>query len=330
MNTPAALPHFIAFGEALTDMLHTGAQTWTSIAGGAPWNAAQVMASFGVASAFGGAISQDCFGDQLWQASSAAGLDLRFLQRNAKSPLLAIVHATDPPSYFFVGDDSADLYFDVNALPSGWETAVRWAHFGGISLTRAPLAERLVTLAERLATRGTQISYDPNFRNAMDITYDPILARMVAIADLIKVSEEDVCGLFRTHDADAALLQMRGMRPTATVLYTQGAQGAGLYAQGEIWHATPPPITVVDTVGAGDCSLAGFLSSAMHQPYAGWDVHLRAAVAAGAGACLAAGATPPSAQTLAGLIQKVHVQSASAIQNNTLPRTTKRSRHTQR
>lgn len=312
MSPHTTLPRFVAFGEALTDMLQTGAHAWKSVAGGAPWNVAQFMASFGIASAFGGAISQDCFGDQLWQASFDAGLDLRFLQRNTRSPLLAIVHATQPPAYFFVGDDSADLYFNVEALPQGWEAEVRWAHFGGISLTRAPLAERLVVLAEGLRERGIKISYDPNFRNGMDSTYDPILARLVAIADLIKVSEEDVCGLFRIPDARVALLRLRAMRPAATVLYTQGSQGATLYAQGQAWHATPPSITVVDTVGAGDCSLAGFLSSTLHQPDAGWDVHLRAAVAAGAGACLAAGATPPSRRIYACLMEQVHIQSTTS------------------
>lgn len=309
-SNTAPLPAFVAFGEALTDMLRTGVDAWKSVPGGAPWNAARVMAHFGVASAFGGAISQDCFGDALWQASAKAGLDLRFLQRNAHSPLLAIVHATQPPAYFFVGDDSADLHFEVDALPQGWEEAVHWAHFGGISLTRTPLAEGLVALAERLHARGVKISYDPNFRNVMDSRYDATLARMVAIADLIKVSEEDVCGLFRTPDAAAALLRLRAMRPTATVLYTRGAQGATLYAQGQTWHATPPSIAVVDTIGAGDCSLAGFFSSAMQQPQATGDVHLRAAVAAGAGACLATGATPPSAQTLAALSQQVRIEAA--------------------
>ncbi len=316
MNTSNnKLPTFIAFGEALTDMLRTGADTWKSVPGGAPWNVAQIMAGFGVASAFGGAISKDCFGDALWNASAQAGLDLRFLQRVSKSPLLAMVHETQPPSYFFVGDNSADLHFDVTTLPQGWEATVRWAHFGGISLARQPLTGRLVELAERLSVSGVKISYDPNFRNVMDKSYDAILARLVAIADLIKVSEEDVCGLFRMHDAEAALLQLRAMLPTATVLYTRGAQGATLHVANQTWHATPPAITVVDTIGAGDCSLAGFLSSAMQQPDAGWDTHLRAAVAAGAGACLAAGATPPSAQTLADMTQKVHILSASAIED---------------
>ncbi|MFB0936159.1 MAG: PfkB family carbohydrate kinase, partial [Propionivibrio sp.] len=191
-------PQFISFGEALIDLIRKDGSTWVSVPGGAPWNVARVMACFGVRSAFGGAISRDCFGDLLWQACEQSGLDMRFVQRPAKSPLLAIVHETHPPKYFFVGDDSADLHFDVAGLPAGWEAAVRWANFGCISLARQPLAGRLVDLAERLHAQGVRISYDPNFRAVMDESYDPVLKRMMAIADLVKVSEEDLRGLFRT------------------------------------------------------------------------------------------------------------------------------------
>lgn len=302
------LPQFVSFGEALTDMLRIGSNQWTSVPGGAPWNVAQVMACFGVPSAFGGAVSRDCFGDDLWATSVKARLDMRFMQRLDKSPLLAIVHETQPPKYFFVGDDSADLHFDVAALPQGWEGAVRWAHFGGISLARQPLAERLVALAEGLKARGVKISYDPNFRVAMDSRYDPVLARMVAIADLIKVSEEDLRGLFRTPDEGSAFARLRAMNPAAAYLYTRGEEGGALYVGDRIWRATPPAITVVDTVGAGDCSLAGLLCSVMAQPDLDWGDHLRASVAAGTGACLAAGATPPSPELLARLAGQVELR----------------------
>ena len=303
----SGFPQFVSFGEALTDMIRLDATRWTSVPGGAPWNVAQVMACFGVPSAFGGAISEDCFGDDLWQTSVRARLDLRFLQRHDKSPLLAIVHETQPPKYFFVGDDSADLHFDVSALPQGWEGGVRWAHFGGISLARQPLAERLVSLAERLKKLGVHISYDPNFRVAMGKDYDPILARMVAIADLIKVSEEDLRGLFRTEDEEGAFATLRAMNTGAAFLYTRGAEGATLHVGDKTWRGTPPVIKVVDTVGAGDCSLAGLLCSLMHHPELGWDSHLRASLAAGTGACLAAGANPPSAETLARLAGEVKI-----------------------
>ena len=152
--TEAQFPAFISFGEALTDLIRTGPNQWQSVPGGAPWNVAMVMAHFGVASAFGGAISADCVGHAMWQASQRAGLDLRFTQRLAKSPLLAVVHETHPPQYYFIGDDSADLHFSSEDLPSGWMQAVRWAHFGCISLVRQPLGNRLVALAERLRQQG--------------------------------------------------------------------------------------------------------------------------------------------------------------------------------
>ena len=290
----SGFPQFVAFGEALTDILRVGPNDWKSVPGGSPWNVAQVMACFGVPSAFGGAVSQDCFGDVLWQTSENAKLDMRFTQCYNKSPLLAIVHETNPPTYFFVGDDSADLHFDVAALPQGWEAAVHRVHFGSISLARQPLAERLVSLAERLKAQGVKISFDPNFRVVMNEAYDPILARMVAVADLIKVSDEDLRGLFRTEDEEGSFAKLRAMNPSAAFLYTRGSEGAALYVGDQAWRATPPKITVVDTVGAGDCSLAGLLYSIMHHPELGWDEHLRASVAAGTGACMSAGAKPPS------------------------------------
>ena len=298
-------PEFIAFGEALTDLLRLDADRWTSTPGGAPWNLARAIACFGISSAFGGAISRDCFGDALWQKSEAAGLDLRFLQRVGKSPLLAIVHETKPPHYFFVGDDSADLYFDTAVLPRGWERAVRWAHFGGISLAREPLAGRLVLLAEWLKQQGVRISYDPNYRIAMTQNYDRVLGRMAAIADLIKVSEEDLRGLFRTDDEDSAFCQLRRLNPDVPILFTKGHEGASLHLGDEVWSAAPPQIDVVDTIGAGDCSLAGLLYSILRQPDAGWDTHLRMAVAAGAGACLAPGATPTTLAVLDRLLTEV-------------------------
>lgn len=69
-------------------------------------------------------------------------------------------------------------------------------------------------------------------------------------------------------------------------------------------RAVPPQITVVDTVGAGDCSFAGLLCSLLHHPEAGWDTHLRASVAAGTGACPVAGANPPSLELLPALLPK--------------------------
>ncbi|HEX8604523.1 MAG TPA: carbohydrate kinase [Pseudoduganella sp.] len=289
-------PVFISAGEALTDLivLDTAHTQWTARTGGSTWNVARAMARLGVPTAFAGAISRDVFGDALWQASMASNLDARFLQRLDKSPLLAIVHQLSPPSYFFVGDDSADLHFDPLALPEGWRTHCRWMHFGGISLARRPLADRLLALARDARQAGIRISYDPNWRLLMDQRYDATLQAMTELADVVKVSDEDLAGLFRSDDIDRAFATLRGFNPAAQYLYTKGERGASLHIGDEAWHAPAVAVPVADTVGAGDASIAGFAWSLLCAPERAPGAHLRFAVAAGAAACLGAGATPPS------------------------------------
>jgi fructokinase len=289
-----ALPRFVAAGEALTDLITDGADRWTSLVGGSTWNVARVVAKLGFPSAFAGAISRDVFGAALADANGAAGLDPRFLQQVDRLPLLAIVHQRNPPQYFFVGDDSADLHFDADALPAGWMDSVQRVHFGGISLARQPLAGKLLALAGELKARGVAISYDPNYRALMNEAYDDTLRRMAALADVIKVSDEDLLGLFRCDDADAAFAELRALNPGATCLYTHGAGGAQLFQGGAAWHAPAPVVDVADTVGAGDASMGALIFSLMTRLDADGGEHLRFAVAAGAAACTAPGATPPT------------------------------------
>lgn len=295
------LPHFVAFGEALTDLVRSGPDTWRSHCGGAPWNVAVAMSALGELSAFGGGISNDVFGQAIWQASMDANLDPRFIQQFAKAPLLAIVHELDPPQYFFIGNDSADLHFRPEALPAGWLRALRWAHFGCLGLVRQPLAQRLVALAEGLKAEGKCIGYDPNYRSLMDSSYDDTLARMCALADVIKVSDEDLRGLFRSPDHHVGLAQISAWNPQAWLLLTRGAGTATLYRGAQEWQAAPPVVEVIDTVGAGDAAMAGLLYSLMHHPGSSPERHLRWAVAAGAAACTAAGASPPSLALVATL-----------------------------
>ena len=288
-----AAPLMLCAGEALTDMIHQGGEQWVSRVGGSVWNVARALAVLGEPTAFAGAISRDRFGDALWRASEDVGLDLRLLQRVERSPLLAVVEQGEPPRYFFIGDDSADLHFDAEQLPQGWSGALRWAHFGGISLAREPLASKLLALAGCLKDQGVAISYDPNYRNLMDERYTPTLERMATLADVIKVSDDDLRGLFPGIGLDEALQRLRAFNPAAYCLFTRGGQGASLFHGGQRCDARAPKVEVVDTVGAGDASVAGLLHSLARHPDRPLQAHLHAALAAGSAACLQAGATPP-------------------------------------
>lgn len=300
------LPQFVAFGEALTDLIRIGPDLWRSACGGSPWNVAVAMSTLGQLSAFAGAISQDPFGAEIWQRSQDANLDMRFIQQLPRPPLLAVVHEVDPPRYFFIGQDSADLHFRPEGLPMGWTRAVRWAHFGSLGLVRQPLAGRLLALAEALKSEGRLISYDPNFRAPpMDASYDDTLEQMCRLADVIKVSDEDLRGLFRVPDHRSGLAQIAAWNPGAWLLLTRGETGATLYHGVEEASARPPPVAVVDTVGAGDSALAGLLDSLMRNAGAPAAQHLRWALAAGAAACTAPGFAPPRPALVAGLADAV-------------------------
>ncbi|CAB3771906.1 carbohydrate kinase family protein [Paraburkholderia humisilvae] len=301
MTASTELPVFVSAGDILTDLVRTGDSHWLSRPGGAGWNVARAVARLGLPTACAGSLGTDCFSDELWDASVAAGLDMRFMQRVDLPPLLAIVHQTHPPAYFFMGENGADLAFDPQRLPDGWMSQVKWAHFGCISLVRQPLGATLAHLAAELRARGVKISFDPNYRNLMEHGYEPTLRKMAALADLIKVSDEDLRLLFKTSEANA-LDQLRAMNPDAVVLVTRGADKATLIDGGLIVEAAPPRVEVADTVGAGDASIGGLLFSLMSAPQRKWNEHLAFALAAGAAACRHAGAHSPTLDEVVSLL----------------------------
>jgi len=293
-------PHFISFGEALTDLVTRGGDDFRALPGGAGLNVARAVSALGIPAAWAGCLSQDRFGDQLFAACREASLDERFIRRVEAPPLLAIVDRLDPPHYFFVGEGAADLQFDADELPAGWRDGLRWAHFGGISLVREPLGTRLEALAVELKGQGVRISFDPNHRRLMGPADLPRLQRMLVLADAIKVSDEDLRGYFPDAAPADTLARLRSANRQATWLYTRGAEGASLFADDTELRAPARPVRVVDTVGAGDASLAGLLAALMQGEAP--QRQLQFAVTNAALACEGAGAVAPTrGQLLAAL-----------------------------
>lgn len=311
MSDSSTWPQLLSFGEALTDLVRQGPDQWRSVSGGAALNLARAAAALGLRSACGAAVSRDTFGQSLWASSAQAGLDMRFMQQNDHEPLLAVVHQLQPPRYFFVGADAADLHFRPEDLPTGWMAsgAVPWAVFGGISLAREPLASRLIALAEQASAAGLGLAYDANIRQGLEHAQAAALQRLVPLADVIKLSDEDAIALWGS--VDAALQALRAMaRPQAWLLLTRGAGMASLWHGAQHWEQGPPAVEVVDTVGAGDASLAGLLRSLIEWPQADGLRHLQHAVAAGAAACLGAGAAAPTRAELQAQLSRLLASSS--------------------
>lgn len=94
----------------------------------------------------------------------------------------------------------------------------------------------------------------------------------------------------------------RGVRE---VLVTLGGNGAVLVTGTGAWHATPPPTTVASTVGAGDCSLFGYLL-ADHRGIGDPGARLALAVAYGSAAAGLPGTTIPTPSQTRPELVRVH------------------------
>lgn len=297
------LPKLIVFGEALTDFIREDDGCWRSAPGGSCWDVARVGARLGVPTGFAGTVSHDTFGDALIQQSAHAGLDMRFTQQVERAPLLAMVVSKQPPQYFFIGDNSADLAFHAQALPSGWLEAAQIVHFGSLSLVRQPLAAHLLEIAQAAHAAGKRISFDPNYRDLMaGLAYHATLRHMAELASYIKVSDEDLRGLFPELDEASALAQLRTWVSAAAILVTRGATGMQLFTAHEVLFQPAFAAEVVDTVGCGDACVGGWMASLLTRPDAPLTSHLQFAAACAAVTCAHQGAYVPRSDDVTALL----------------------------
>ncbi|MBZ5734358.1 1-phosphofructokinase family hexose kinase [Nocardioides sp. TRM66260-LWL] len=114
-------------------------------------------------------------------------------------------------------------------------------------------------------------------RVAVDTSDAPLAALVAGLGRaapaLMKPNAEELASFTGTDaglledDPEAAAKAARTLvdAGVGTVLATLGGRGAVLVDRTGAWHATPPPTTVVSTVGAGDSSLFGHLLGDLQQ-----------------------------------------------------------------
>ena len=132
--------------------------------------------------------------------------------------------------------------------------------------------------------------------------YRPTLRRMAELADYIKVSDEDLAGLFPGLEEREAVGQLRAWSPRASILLTRGAAGLRLITPEREVVQPAIPVTVIDTVGSGDASMGGWIHSLVTRPAAPLEAHAAFAGATAAVACQHHGAYAPQHGEVAALL----------------------------
>lgn len=247
----------------LPETLPDGREAFVPHFGGAVLNTAVALGRLGMPVGLVTGLSRDFFGDFLRDALVASAVDVRSAVICDRPTTLAFVRLeAGEARYRFYDERSAGRMLqmaDMPALPD----SVSALFFGGISLACEPGAEAYAGLAEH--SEGRVIMVDPNIRPDFienDARYRDRLSRLFAVADVIKVSDEDLTWL--APEAASTAGQVAGLRQQGAplVLVTHGGDGVEAYLpDGTQMQVPVAAVEVIDSVGAGDTFNAGFLAS---------------------------------------------------------------------
>ncbi len=259
-----------AAGEALIDLIRNDAGLFLPCLGGALYNLARALARQQVSTLYLNPLSQDRFGRQLAQALVDDGVHLGAPDAVHQVTSLAVVgvNSDGHPDYAFYREGVADRATTAAAMTAACaqSSTLSLVCTGALALSPDDAQTYLPWLASQREA-GRTVVIDANLRPSVmpDLAaYRQHVLAALQYADVIKASDEDLACLALPGDTPlaqaTALLQ--GSQAVCLAL-TLGPKGAALLTRsGQVFHAREKqPVVVVDTVGAGDCFLAGMIAS---------------------------------------------------------------------
>jgi len=256
----------VSCGEALIDFLprDTPADapaTFAAFPGGSPFNVVIAIARLGQPAAFFGGLSSDLFGERLRMHLEQSGADISLTNFSDRPSTLAFVSVVDGNArYAFLDEGSAGRMLTENDLPA-LPKKVAALHFGSFSLAEEPCGSAFEALMQR-ERNDRLISLDINVRPTLIKNRDGYIARidrLAAMADLIKLSEEDLEWLAPASSFEALADRLQGLG-AKTIVLTRGAGGAVALSGTQRTEVPGVVVEVADTIGAGDTFTAGMLA----------------------------------------------------------------------
>ena len=239
--------------------------------GGPAANAAVTTARLGFKTAFAGYLGSDTFGDSHYAELQKHGVDTQFVTRgDSPTPLSTILVKPDGKRALinYKGDTQALAADAIDFANITTKTVLFDGHEPHVSLTLlAQLDPNTQTILDAGSVhQGTQLLMDK--------------------IDYLVCSEK--FALQYAGDVQTALLKLSALAPN--VIITLGERGLIWQRGNETGQLTAPPITAIDTTGAGDAFHGAFAAAVAANM--GWPEVLRYASAAGALCCTKMGARP--------------------------------------
>ncbi|XP_019453487.1 PREDICTED: probable fructokinase-7 isoform X2 [Lupinus angustifolius] len=266
----------VSFGEMLIDFVPT--ETGVSLAeapafkkapGGAPANVAVGISRLGGSSAFIGKVGADEFGYMLADILKQNDVDtsgMRF-DTNARTALAFVtLRADGEREFLFFRNPSADMLLHESELDITLMKQAKILHYGSISLIEEPCRSAHLAALSIAKKSGAILSYDPNLRLALWPSAEAARKGIMSIwdqADIIKISEDEITFLTGGDDPyDDNVVLKKLFHPNLKLLIvTEGSKGCRYYTKEFRGRVAGVKVKPVDTTGAGDAFVSGFLYS---------------------------------------------------------------------
>lgn len=295
----------VVIGENLVDLLVSPNGDVAAVIGGGPLNVARTIARLGREVTFVSGISDDAFGRQILASLHSSGVHVALPQPAPEPTTLAVVELNESgPRYRFHLRETASFQLPSTYVLATNDARRRTVYVGTLGLVVEPMAARAEALV-RGAHRDVLVVVDPNCRPSAitdEAAFRDRLTRLYRRSDVVKVSTEDLDYLspHRSHLEGARDILAAGAQ---LVVLTDGPRPVTVVAPNFTFGVDVPPTDVVDTVGAGDALVGGFITWWAGHGLSRTDLTRAADVRRAIGAaidisrrtCERAGAEPPSA-----------------------------------
>ncbi len=250
-------------GDAVVDLIPDGEQHYLKCAGGAPANVAVGVARLGGDSAFIGRVGKDPLGEFMQQTLQAERVDTSYMILDPQQRTSTVVVGLNEGerSFTFMVNPSADQFLQVADLPNF--QAGEWLHCCSIALINNPSREATFEAIRRIKAANGFFSFDPNLRESLWASFEEmkqVVMQAVALADVLKFSEEELTLLTDTQTLDEAFKKITALYPQKLIIITLGKDGALYHLNGKQDVIAGKAVKPVDTTGAGDAFVGGLLA----------------------------------------------------------------------
>jgi len=257
----------VVAGEALIDLVADADGRYRPIPGGSPANVAVGLTRLGARTELLARLGTGVFGRIVRAHLEDNRVGLTHAVGTDDPTTLAVVALDDQgrAAYDFYVEGTADWGWTDDELPDPLPDGAVAVCTGSLAVAIEPGASALAALLRREHERGdVTVVLDPNVRPALlgsPAQARTLLEGLVALCDVVKVSDEDLEWLAPGEDVAAAAEAWTRLGP-ALVVVTKGAEGAlAATREGATSSVPAPPVQVVDTVGAGDAFTAGLVDT---------------------------------------------------------------------